>query len=62
MLAIEELPHHQAWTADGFDYPMDKKLIPDLTETYTVQNKLEYGVEMLKMQEEFLNMEMDESE
>jgi hypothetical protein len=46
---------------DGFDYPTDKKIIPDLTETYTVLNKLEYGDEMLKVQEAFLSMDMDES-
>jgi hypothetical protein len=46
---------------DGFGYPTDKKIIPDLTETYTVLNKLEYGDEMLKVQEAFLSMDMDES-
>lgn len=62
ILQIQESPHHRAWMEEGFDYPTDKKVIPDLTETYTVLNKLEYGNEMLRMQEEFLNMGMDESE
>jgi hypothetical protein len=61
ILQIQELPHHRSWMEDGFDYPTDKKIIPDLTETYTVQNKLEYGDEMLKVQEAFLSMDMDES-
>ncbi|KAI9241991.1 MAG: hypothetical protein BYD32DRAFT_363292 [Podila humilis] len=34
MLAIKELPHHQAWTAEAFDNPADKKLIPDLTDIH----------------------------
>jgi len=53
---LRELPHHSAWMEDGFDYPTDKKLIPDLTETYTVQNKLEYGDAMLKIQGQFLGL------
>jgi len=32
------------------------KIIPDLTEAYTVQNKLEYGDVMLKIQEQFLGI------
>ena len=61
ILQIQDSPHHRSWMEDGFDYPTDKKIIPDLTETYTVQNKLEYGDEMLKIQEAFLSMDMDES-
>ena len=61
ILQIQVLPHHRTWMEDGFDYPTDKKIIPDLTETYTVLNKLEYGDEMLKVQEAFLSMDMDES-
>jgi hypothetical protein len=53
------LPHHSAWMEEGFDYPTDKKIIPDLTETYTVQNKLEYGEAMLEIQEQFLVMDVD---
>ncbi|KAI9234497.1 MAG: hypothetical protein BYD32DRAFT_439156 [Podila humilis] len=49
-----------AWKDEGFDYPTDKKLIPDVTETYTVLNKLEYGHEMLKAQEAFLGMDITE--
>ncbi|KAI9242444.1 MAG: hypothetical protein BYD32DRAFT_362771 [Podila humilis] len=40
MLNIQPSPHHLAWKDEGFDYPTDKKLIPDVTETYTVLNKL----------------------
>jgi hypothetical protein len=56
---LEELPHHRAWMDESFDYPTDKKIIPDLTETYTVQNKLEYGDAMLKIQERFLEIAVD---
>jgi len=48
-LAIEEQPHHHAWMNEGVDYPRDKQLIPKLT----IQNKLENGLEVLKLQERF---------
>jgi hypothetical protein len=59
---IETLPHHRAWMEPGFDYPMEKKLIPELTETYTVQHKLESGVELLKLQEAFLGVELSDED
>ncbi len=59
---LKELPHHRAWMNENFDYPTDKKIVPDLTETYTVQNKLEYGDVMLKIQEQFLSFIMDQDE
>jgi hypothetical protein len=62
MLNIQPSPHHLAWKDEGFDYPTDKKLIPDVTETYTVLNKLEYGHEMLKAQEAFLGMDIAEDD
>ena len=62
MLNIQASPHHLAWKDEGFDYPTDKKIIPDLTETYTVLNKLEYGDEMLKVQEAFLSMDFAEDD
>ncbi|KAF9271222.1 hypothetical protein BGZ68_004007, partial [Mortierella alpina] len=40
---MEILPHHRAWMEPDFDYPTEKKLIPELTETYSVQHKLESG-------------------
>ncbi|KAG0195782.1 hypothetical protein BGX28_000638 [Mortierella sp. GBA30] len=46
----------------GFDYPTEKKLMPELTETYTVQHKLETGAELLKLQETFLGMEMSDDD
>jgi hypothetical protein len=61
MLQIQESAHHRSWMDEGFNYPTDKKIIPDLTETYTVQNKLENGNDMLRMQQEFLSLDMDES-
>jgi hypothetical protein len=60
--SIEVLPHHQAWTAEGFDYPTEKKLIPELTETYTVQHKLESGAELLKLQKDFLSMDISDDD
>jgi len=60
--SIEILPHHRAWMEPGFDYPTEKKLIPELTETYTVQHKLESGAELLKLQEEFLGMELSDDD
>lgn len=60
--SIEVLPHHLAWMEAGFDYPMEKKLIPELTETYTVQHKLESGAELLKLQEAFLDMEISDDD
>jgi hypothetical protein len=62
MLNIQPSPHHLAWKDEGFDYPTDKKLIPDVTETYTVLNKLEYGHEMLQAQEAFLGMDIAEDD
>ncbi|KAI1286531.1 hypothetical protein EDD11_000330 [Mortierella claussenii] len=60
--AIEVLPHHRAWVEPGFDYPREKKLIPELTETYTVQHKLESGSQLLKLQEEFLGLELSDDD
>lgn len=59
---VEILPHHRAWMEPDFDYPSEKKLIPELTETYTVQTKLESGAELLKLQEAFLGMELSDDD
>ena len=55
---IEELPHHRAWMNEGVDYPREKQLVPELTQTVTVQNKLENGRELLRLQEEFLGLDV----
>lgn len=55
---IEVLPRHRAWMDPGFDYPTEKKLVPELTETFTVQHKLESGAELLKLQEAFLSVDL----
>ena len=47
---------------EGFDYPKEKILTPELTETCTVQHKLESGRELLKLQEAFLGMELSEDD
>ncbi|OAQ22585.1 hypothetical protein K457DRAFT_25967 [Linnemannia elongata AG-77] len=55
---IEELPHHRAWMNEGVDYPREKQLVPELTQTVTVQNKLENGRELLRLQEKFLGLDV----
>ena len=59
---VEVQPHHHAWMEPEFDYPMEKKLIPELTETYSVQQKLESGAELLKLQEEFLVVDLSDDD
>ncbi|CAO3572433.1 unnamed protein product [Mortierella alpina] len=59
---MEVLPHHRAWMEPDFDYPTEKKLIPELTETYSVQHKLESGAELLKLQEAFLGMDLSDDD
>src|SRR5207248_509807 len=54
--SIEVLPCHSAWMEPGFDYQKEKTLTPASTETYTVQQKLESGAELLKLQQEFLGV------
>ncbi|KAI1286020.1 hypothetical protein EDD11_000622, partial [Mortierella claussenii] len=61
-LDIEVLPHHRAWMEPGADYPTEKKLIPDLTETYTVQHKLESGDQLRKLQEAFLAADLSDGD
>ena len=53
---IEELPHHRAWMNEGVDYPRERQLVPELTQTVTVQNKLENGLELQRLQENFLGL------
>ena len=43
---------------EGVDFPRDKQLIPELTEVATVRNKLENGLELLKLQEKFLGLDV----
>ena len=57
-LAIEEQTHHHTWMNEGVDFPRDKQLIPELTEVATVRNKLENGLELLKLQEKFLGLDV----
>ena len=57
-LDIEELPHHRAWMDEGMDYPREKQLVPELTQTVTVQNKLENGLELQRLQEDFLGLDV----
>jgi hypothetical protein len=55
---VEELPHHRAWMNEGVDYPREKQLVPELTQTVTVQNKLENGLELQRLQEDFLGLDV----
>jgi hypothetical protein len=57
-LDVEELPHHRAWMNEGVDYPREKQLVPELTQTVTVQNKLENGLELQRLQEDFLGLDV----
>ena len=57
-LDIEELPHHRAWMDEGMDYPREKQLVPESTQTVTVQNKLENGRELQRLQEDFLGLDV----
>lgn len=59
-LDITELPHHREWMDEGADYPREKQLVPERTQTATVQNKLENGRNLLKLQETFLGMDMED--
>jgi hypothetical protein len=55
---IEELPHHRGWMEEGVDYPRERQLVPELTQTVTVQNKLENGLELQRLQENFLGLDV----
>jgi DDE superfamily endonuclease len=55
---IEELPHHRGWMEEGVDYPRERQLVPELTQTVTVQNKLENGLELQRLQEDFLGLDV----
>ncbi|KAF9111524.1 hypothetical protein BGW39_004333, partial [Mortierella sp. 14UC] len=61
-LSIEESPHHDDWMKEGVDYPQERQLVPELTEVVTVQNKLENGMELLRLQEEFLGLDDNDDE
>jgi hypothetical protein len=43
---------------EGMDYPREKQLVPELTQTVTVQNKLENGLELQRLQEDFLGLDV----
>ncbi|KAF9536572.1 hypothetical protein EC957_010425, partial [Mortierella hygrophila] len=58
---IQPASHHSLWTDYEFDYPGNKSNIQDF-DSGNVLSKLEYGVELNKLQEEFLGMEMDEED
>ena len=47
---------------EGVDYPREKQLAPELTQTVTVQNKLENGLELLRLQETFLGSDDDDDD
>ena len=47
---------------EGADYPREKQLVPELTQTVTVQNKLENGLELLRLQETFLGSDDDDDD
>lgn len=55
---IVEQPHHRDWMNEGADYPREKPLAPEHTETVTVHNKLENGLELQRLQQTFLRMDM----
>ena len=59
---IIEQPHHRLWMNEGADYPREKQLVPELTQTVTVQNKLENGLELLRLQETFLGSDDDDDD
>ena len=57
-LDIIEQPHHRDWMSEGADYPREKQLAPERTQTATVQNKLENGRDLQRLQETFLGMDI----
>ena len=59
---IEPLPHHSLWLEKDFEYPTKENTRIDTLGLATVVQKLEFGDEISRMQEEFLNMEMDADE
>ena len=61
-LSIEESPHHSDWMKEGVDYPRERQLAPELTKVVTVQNKLENGLELLRLQEEFLGLDVEDND
>ena len=60
-LNLEVQPHHMAWTEDGFDYPRRKAVLVQ-SQVATVQNRLESGAELLRLQEEFLGMDLSDED
>ena len=61
-MSIIEQPHHREWMNEGADYPREKQLVPECTETVTVQNKLENGLELQRLQQTFLGLDMDDDD
>ncbi|OAQ25505.1 hypothetical protein K457DRAFT_23124 [Linnemannia elongata AG-77] len=53
-----DIPTHRAWMDEGVDYPRERQLALELTQTVTVQYKLESGLELQRMQEEFLGLDV----
>ncbi|OAQ25585.1 hypothetical protein K457DRAFT_1897638 [Linnemannia elongata AG-77] len=60
-LNLEVQPHHMAWTEDGFDYPRKQAVLVQ-SQVATVQNRLESGAELLRLQEEFLGMDLSDED
>ena len=46
----------------GADYPREKQPTPECAETVTVQNKLENGLELQRLQETFLGLDISSDE
>ena len=60
-LNLEIQPHHMAWAEDGFDYPRKQSVLVQ-SQVATVQNRLESGAELLRLQEEFLGMDLSDED
>jgi hypothetical protein len=60
-LNLEVQPHHMAWAEDGFDYPRKQSVLVQ-SQVATVQNRLESGAELLRLQEEFLGMDLSDED
>ncbi|OAQ22395.1 hypothetical protein K457DRAFT_1782699 [Linnemannia elongata AG-77] len=60
-LNLEVQPHHMAWAEDGFDYPRKQSILVQ-SQVATVQNRLESGAELLRLQEEFLGMDLSDED
>jgi DDE superfamily endonuclease len=55
---IDEQPHHSLWLNEGADYAREKQIVPELMQTMTVQNKLENGRDLQRLQETFLGLDL----